>query len=251
MNKIKDETPSKEARQAVTGGDTYRHDAFATINMSVITGGHSTLFGSDLKHDQRIRISIQRATLDRNLCNDWIHGSGQPTNHLVTFEMSHTQFAQFITSNGNGSGTPVTLRYAAAPGTPIQEMPGIKNIESKSEVFKREIKDSAKKQLQSLQEGVDRLGAMFESGKVSIKEAREIHKNLTIQMGNLPSNMAFVVDQAEEALEAAQMAAKIDVEAYIDHAARRIGLDNLGQLGIRLETSQAPSNLTSNVVSEG
>lgn len=243
MTKMQDEFPTKEVKESVSGGDTYSHDAFGTVNLSVITGGNDALFGSDLKHGQRVRISVQRATLDRSLSNDWIHGSGRTTSHLVTFEMSHTQFAQFITSNGNGGGTPVTLRYAPAPGTPTQEMPGIKAIETKADMFRREIQDSASKQLQFLQNEVTRLGAMLEGGKMSVKDARDMHRNMTILMGNMPGNMAFVVNQAEKALETAQMAAKIEIEAYIDHAARRIGLDNIGQLGLMVENSNSSSNV--------
>jgi hypothetical protein len=229
MKRREDEFPTKEGGSL--GGDTYKHDAYATIVMTVVSGGDVSMFGSDLKHSQRIRISVQRATLDRKHSNDWIHGGISDRSHLLTFEMSHSQFAQFITSNGNGNGTPVTLRYAPPPGTPAMEMPGIKNIETKAEIQRREIRDCAAKQLGELRAEVARLGAMLETGKIGLKEAREIHRSMSIQIGNLPANMEFVVEQGEEALEKAQMAAKIEIEAYIDHAARRMGLDNLAQLG--------------------
>jgi hypothetical protein len=40
----------------------------------------------------------------------------------------------------------------------------------------------------------------------------------------------YVVEQAEEALERAQAAAKADIEAYIDKSARRLGLEKISDL---------------------
>lgn len=231
MTRRADEFPTKDVgKMGPDDRATYSHDAFATATMTIIQGGNDSLFGSDLKHNQRVRIEIQRATIERSLSNDWIHGSMSSLRSLVTFEMSHAQFAQFITSQGNGSGTPVTLRYAPPPGTPTIEMPGIKNIESKAEVYRREIKDSARKQLEAMQVEIDKFGAMLATGKVNLKEAREIHKHMGWKMGNLPGNMEFVVEQAEVALEKAQSASMIEIEAYMGHALRRVGLDNIQQL---------------------
>lgn len=204
----------------------YEHDAFGLITMTNPTGGDK-MFGSDVKHNHRVCIKVQRAELERNLSNDWIHGR----NTLVEFEMSHAQFAQFITSSGNGSGTPVTLRYAQPPGTHIKEMPAIGDIETKAEAFRREIKNSAKKEVGRIQVEIDRLGAMLATGKVGIKEAREIHSNLSSRAANLPSNMEYIVGQAEEALEKAQVAAKIQIEAFIDHTARKTGYEHFARLG--------------------
>lgn len=206
----------------------YEHDAFGVIVMSNPSGGDNKLFGSDVRHDHRVCIKIQRATLERSLSNDWIHGR----NILLELEMSHAQFAQFITSSGNGSGTPVTLRYAQhASVTRIEEMPAIGELETKAETFRREIRSSANRQVGHIQAEIDKLGAMLETGKVSIKEARAIHHSLKCRAENLPSNMEFVVEQAEEALEKAQAAAKIQIESFIDHTARKTGYEHFARLG--------------------
>lgn len=237
----KSEFPSKEVDAGVCGGDTYKHDAFGTISMTVVQSGGDghAMFGSDLRHTQAIRITVQRAQLVRNLSYDRIDGKGsRGANSLVTFEMSHAQFAQFITGGSMGAQTPVTLCYAPAPGTPVIQMPGIKNIETKAEVFQREVKDSAKKQLAEIKAEIDRLGAMLASGKVGVKEAREIHRQLEISVSNLPGNMAFVVSQAEEALEKGQMAAKLEIEAYVKTHAHRLGMNDIQANGLLLDGSK-------------
>jgi ElaB/YqjD/DUF883 family membrane-anchored ribosome-binding protein len=208
--------------------DVYEHDAFATINMTTRTGGNRALFGSDTAHNQTVCISIQRAKLDRHLSRDWIHGETMP---IIEIEMSHSQFAQFITSNGNGSGTPCTLAYAPAVGTPTECMPGISPIESKTETFRREIKESASKQIEKIQAEIKKLGDLIESGKTSKKELRELQFNLKNQVENLPDNMEFTVKQAEKALESATNHAKIEIEAFLDHTHRKIGMAAAEKMG--------------------
>jgi len=214
-----------------TGNETrerHEHDAFGVITMSSISGGDPVMFGSDLRHDHRLRFEIKRASLDRHLSRDWIHAASNP---IVEFEMSHSQFAEFITSVGKGSGTPVTLLYAPARDTETLTMPSIKKIESKHDTFKREIEESTQKQVSAIKEQVEKLGKMLDTGKLGIKDTRELHREMSIIIGNLPANMSFVIEQAEEALEKATTDAKIEVEAYINATAKKLGLQTIEQLG--------------------
>ncbi len=213
--------------------EVYKHPAYGTVSLGVITGGDTTLFGSDIRHHQRIRISVQRAKLNRNLSNDWVHGDTSP---LVEFEMSHAQFAEFITSVGRGGGTPCTLIYAPSSKESVERMPGIENIESKHELFRREIKESAQRQTESINDAIKKLGDLIDSGKVGKKELAGIHRQIAASVTNLPSNMAFVVAQAEEALEAATTHSKIEVETYIRYAVQRAGLDALISQGTAPKT---------------
>jgi hypothetical protein len=219
---------TKEAIGKCRDHDVYDHDAFGTITLSITQGGSTTLFGSDVGHGQKVRIRINRASMARNLSNDWVSVGDR----IVDFSMSHSQFAQFITSSGNGSGTPITLEYAPPRGTQAVGMPHIANEETKNEMFRREITSTAEEIISDVKKAADALGAMIESGKISKTELRAIHRELNIRLSNLPGNMAFVVGQAEEALEVATTAAKIDVEAFIDNAARRIGLEAAKEIGL-------------------
>lgn len=214
------------------GGDTatvYEHDAFGTIALSIQTGGHDALFGSDINHNQRVSIRISRANLTRSLSRDWIHSTNVP---IVEINMSHSQFAEFITSQGRGEGTPCTLSYAPARGTKTEMMPGIEKIETKAETFRKEIRESAKKQMEKISESIEELGKMLESGNLSKKALKELQHNMKCVAENTPSNMAFVVSQAEEALEKAVTNAKIEVEAMIEHNVNRLGLEAAKQLGL-------------------
>lgn len=209
-------------------GEIYAHEAFGLIQMTTPHGGNGVLFGSDLRHTECVRITVTRAQQRRDLSNDWMTADDT----VVVLELSNAQFAQFITSNGNGDGTPCTLRYAPAPGTPTPEMAEIERIESAQDTFRREIRAAATKRLEAIQAEIDRLGVMVETGKLPKTELREVHKELTRHAQQLGGSIGFVVEQAEEALAKATSHAKIEVEAYIDNVARRVGLETAAKLGL-------------------
>jgi len=214
-------------------GEKHTHPAYGVIHMSVPRNNYGmTLFGSDIKHSDTVRITISTAYLNRDLNRDFIHEDKQ----IISFEMSHAQFAQFITSQGNGSGTPITLVHAPTDYK-LASVPGIKQIETKNQTFQKEIRETAGKEIrEQFEKEINRLEAMIESGKFSKKELADIHKNMKIRMENFSENMAYVVKTAEEALEKATSDAKIEVESWIEQRFRSIG-KNAVDVMMKLESN--------------
>lgn len=204
--------------------EVHNHDAFGMITLTNVRGGGGAMFGSDVDHDSRLRISIHRAKMNRNLSNDWLHHTAAP---MIEFEMSHAQFAEFITSVGNGSGTPVTLTSAPVDNNSVKQMPAIARHESKLDTFKREIKAAAKERMEAIKGLANQLGAMLDGGSISKKDLRFLQKDLARHAEQTPGSMEFVVGQAEEALEKATTHAKIEVEAYIRNNIARAGIDSI------------------------
>lgn len=211
----------------------FHHPAYGTITMTTCTGGEPTLFGSDLGHNQRIAIEINTAVLHRDLYRDWIHSD----KHLLRFEMSHAQFAQFITSNGNGSGTPITITWMKDVGS----IPAIKNLQTKHETHRAEIRECAKRAHDGLAKNVAALKAMVESGKIGKRDLAALVRSMEISLGNAPANLAYAVESAEEALAKATSDAKIEVESYVQMTAQRLGLKHIGELA-QLEHRQVQAN---------
>lgn len=205
--------------------EVYRHPAFGIIRMTHPHGGKSTLFGSDVGHLGVVRISVHRAEMHRALNRDRISHTIDP---IVDFEMTHAQFAEFITGAGRGEGTPITLR--AAPETPALPIPAIERVEEKHDLMRREIKDAAKQRLEHLENEVKRLDALIESGKTPKGELREIAANLKRLVEQTPGLFEYVIRSAEETLEKATSDAKIEVEAFIGAKAHALGLDSIQQL---------------------
>lgn len=224
---IKPTVEKKERCPGATPTYLYKHPAFGVITMTHPRGHSSPLFGSDIGHSETVRIAVHRAELVRELSHDWHRQLELP---VIEFEMSHAQFAQFITSQGSGAGTPVTINFASPVGAHREDMPHIAAIESKHELFHREIKDAAKVRLSTMASLVNGLGELIEGGKTNKTELRKIHAELKRHTEQLPGSVSFVVKQAEEALEKATSDAKIEVEAFIGSTVNRLGLESLQQL---------------------
>jgi len=219
-----------------SGGDTvneYSHDAFGMVGMSIVPGG-SVMFGSDLNHGQQIRIRIARATMKRGLSSDWYSAESAP---FAEISLSHNQFAEFITNPNRGDGIPCTINYAPERGTKIMAMPQIERIESKMDMMKSEIRNSAKDQMAKVQKAFDELSALVEGGggKKAMKEALF---SMKCQIENTPGNMSFVVEQAEKTLAKAVTSAKVEVEAYIGNAINKLGIEAAQNLGLTKATTQ-------------
>lgn len=224
MRKVEKPSLRNEARGKGETHEVYSHPAYGTISMHVVTGGDPHMFGSDIKHGQRIRLEVRRAEHHRNLSNDWYHTIGRA---LIEVELSHSQFAEFITTPNRGEGIPCTITEIAGA-----MMPAIDQVESKAEMFRREIEASAERRLTAIAEKIDQLGAMIDSGKLPKGELRALHNELARHVVQLPGSIGFVVEQGEEALEKAATAAKIQIEATISSHINRIGLDAARAIGL-------------------
>lgn len=225
-------TLEESGNRSIEPYERRNHPAYGLITMTTSRSSKKiTLFGSDLGHSEAVRIRVETASLKRDLNHDWIHGEGC----ILEFEMSHAQFAQFITSQGNGNGTPITLGWTRENG----EIPEIKHVKTKHDTFRHEVAEAAKERLDAIQRQIDILGHMIEEGKMPKKDLRELHKELHRHAGQLPGTMQYVVKSAEEALEKATADAKIEVESYIAMSAKRIGLNHIGELA-QLENKERP-----------
>jgi len=202
----------------------YSHDAFGIIGVANVTGG-GVLFGSDLNHGQHIRISIKRAKMVRGLSNDWYHADSS----IVEVSLSHTQYADLITNPNRGDGVPCTINYAPEKGTGVKRMPNIERIESKAETLRNEIRNSAKEQTIKIMEAFKEIEALVESGTMSKKAMKAALFSMKCQIENTPSNMAYVVEQSEEAMEKIVSAAKTEVEAYCHNKAVQLGYASIAE----------------------
>ena len=204
----------------------YDHPAFGKVVLSHPTG-NVTLFGSDVAHNGSMCISLYRAHLDRRLNNDFI---GQD-NMICQFELSAAQFAQFITSQGSGSGTPCTLSYGPEVDTKLVDYPAIEKIESKMDMHRREVFESASEQVSKIKKSFDAVNALMDAPSLSKKAIKDALFNLKCMIDNTPSNMQFSVASAEKALEKAVSDAKIEIESYVAITTQRLGIKSLEQLG--------------------
>ena len=110
--------------------EVFKHPAFGMIGFSRVSGRENTLFGSSIKHNDRIVMQLKHGTQDRHLHEDCYYGHG-----LITeVEMSYSQFAECISTLNVGDGVPCTIRFTEKDG----EIPYIKENKSKREQFRND-----------------------------------------------------------------------------------------------------------------
>lgn len=228
----KNTTPTKHdsAHPHLTDA-VYRHPAFGC---AVLTQWNSNvpmrLFGSDLGHHTGITLRFYAAEQHRGLSSD----RHVPTEILLEVDLSGAQWARLVSSQGLGSGAPVTITERRTGG--FEEVPGIAAPEaSKREIHGEEMAAGLRARLAEMRRVAERLTAIVEGpGVVSKNELRALSKDLARHVEQVPGSVQFVYDQFAEATEQVVEGAKAEVEAHVAGVATRLGLENLRDLAPRL-----------------
>src|SRR5271154_1604303 len=84
-----------------------KHESYGMVGINRTSSSGTNLFGSIATHHSFITLSVKRAEVHRHLASDWYHAEARD---LIEIEMSHSQFAEMITSPGIGDGIPCTIR---------------------------------------------------------------------------------------------------------------------------------------------
>jgi hypothetical protein len=145
------------------------HPAFGMVSVSRRHTNKSTLYASDLNHQELIVVSVsQGQTTEHNGSSR--HRKEPRALPLVEFTLSPAQWAAMITSFGMGEGVPCTLNIVRE-GKPVR-VPDILPIESTRERFDRQIEESARRQIEKMQEVLAELGELVAKGKAGKKNWR-------------------------------------------------------------------------------
>lgn len=216
--------------------ETYKHPAFGMIGFSRITGGDNVLFGSSIKHNDRIQLTITHGEQNRSLHTDGYYGRDQ----IVKIEMSYSQFAECISAMNIGSGVPCTIRYTEKGG----HIPAIEENNSKREQFRNEFSDTIAKAMEQVQNQIDQIQQSIDTKKsLGVKDRKEIISRLQQVKCDIGYNLDFCAEQFDEQMEKSTMEAKGEIEAFcqnkinsiaqaalIERKDELIGLENLVEL---------------------
>jgi hypothetical protein len=206
---------------------TEEHPSYGIVQISRTQGGDDKLFGSSIRHQYKIHMTICKAELIRD---DLHHDRHFPRDHLIEIEMSTTQFAELITSMSLGSGVPCTIRRfcdgdligtEACPTTP------------KREQFEGEFREEVEKMTKDLSSLISESREIL-NGKI-LKADRERLKGLIFNIESaIKDHMPFMVGMWNEQMDKTVTEAKGEVESFVQTALREAGL---GELQKRLEES--------------
>ncbi len=165
-------------------------------------------------HHQYIRVEVHEATRKRDLKHDWTH----PGKTIISFEMSFAQWGSFISSAGDGTGTPTTLSYREQVGNvpEIPYQPRIAQAVDETKAAVGELLAEVAEAFRALDEAEER--------KAGVRERRQLRDNLRARIANAKSNSAFAVRSMAEAAEKTVQSAKADIEVVIAKAMAQHGV---------------------------
>ena len=187
--------------------ETYRHPAFGMVSFSRVMGGDNVLFGSSIKHNDRIQLKIKHGEQDRALHDD--HYYGRKT--IIEIEMSYSQFAECISAMNVGDGVPCTIRYTEKEGY----VPAIEESNSKREQFRNEFGDTIAKAMEQVQNQINQIQESINNKKnFGVKDRKEIISQLQQVKYNIGCNLDFCVEQFDEQMDKSTMEAKGEIEAF-------------------------------------
>lgn len=196
------------------------HESFGKVTVSRTSGGSSPMFGSDVPHRHTIKVQIEKATLQREAGIDWIMGDG----HLLEFEMTEVQWANFVSAIGCGTGTPVSLRMY--PTGPLKFAEPVPDLPAQFDVIRQEFKDRCEKATGQLSEAESLLRDLIEKpGSVKKSDLRELHTLLYRGKQQVDSNLPFIAKQFDERGELTRERIKLEMEAHWQYLLQAFGED--------------------------
>lgn len=215
------------------------HPSFAVINISRVSigGGHKRLFDSPFKHYHMITLSISPAMCIRKLHGDTI----MPTAELphISVAMSEVQFANLVLNANLHGGTPCTVEHIA--GKRLPEPPAAKVKQLWANEVKQDFKDVA----EAAEKAEKEVDALLAKDRVTKADLKALKDTIYGMAQDIRSNMPWMQERFEEAMEKTVAVAKGEIEAHVAHTIKQAGLTaiNSGQVPfLSLEDGSTPES---------
>jgi hypothetical protein len=213
---------------------TDQHESYGMVGISCPQSSGTFLFGSEAKHHHFITLTVRRAEVTRHLAHDWYHASSLP---LVEIEMSHSQFAQLITSPGIGDGVPCTIR--GVDGKMMKPCPEPEGITSK---FSEDLKATTKETVAELVALRNQLNEALLPGNKPLgkTEQRELLAKINSAIQSITDSIPFIESSFNDELEKKVDIAKAEVEATASRLIHKVGLYALDKAVQQIDAGQLP-----------
>ena len=159
-----------------------------------------------------ITISTAELRMSEDTCDEYL----MPDKEIMRIEMSFTQFAEFITSAGEGSGVPGTLIHYMHASVPQCKLPSYK--ERIEEQTKKTMEEASK----TIADAYVKLEKIFtEKGPISVAKKKEIWDILWPAMRNMTSHPPFMIKMFAEYIDKALVHAKSEFAVWAEDKLRR------------------------------
>jgi hypothetical protein len=203
---------------------TEEHPAFAKVVVNRVSSmPGASLFDSEIRHGHYITLRINEADRTRALHRDWIHG----TKTVVEVAFSMAQWADLISSFGNGDGVSATMTYRQGVG-PLPAIP-----------FEPRLAQSMDEVHGAADRTYDKVKAALAA--VEEKPTKANIRNLRMAVDSAGSNVAFAAKSLTEHVENVVTKARADVEAMVQSEAERVGLPMSRSMALGIMAADDPA----------
>lgn len=198
-----------------------QHESYGMMSFNRFNGGSEVFFGSSIKPDGGIEMTLKTGEVKHNLNHDWYHGKEV----IARVRMTGAQFADLITNLNMGEGVPVTLEYAN--GKHMSEPPFINKRIQFEENFKQEMKEVSDQMLELTKRTEEILSRAKAPTK---KEKEEILHNIAMLNQKVSSDMPFVHKSFNEQMDKTVKEAKNEIETYVNSTIHSLGMEKMSEL---------------------
>jgi hypothetical protein len=209
---------STTKKSHIEDGKVYEHESYGAVTVSRCSG-RGYLFGSDAEHQHFVRVEIRHAEMHRTLSHDWVSSSSRMP--VCDLFMTEAQWARFVSSFGDGTGTPCTLR--SIDGRQLEKTPEPTHFTSE---FRDEIKKTVGKAAETLKELLKTLKESNLPGNKTLNkgEQKVLIEGLEHAVMAINSNLPYVEKCFDETMENKMSEALIEFEGITQQRLRDIGI---------------------------
>jgi hypothetical protein len=195
-----------------------KHESYGMVGINRVSSSGTNLFGSIATHQSFITLTVKRASVGRHLANDWYHAESRA---LVEIELSHSQFAELITSPGIGDGVPCTIR--AFDGKMVEACPPPVQMESK---YAEDLKKTTKETVAGLEELTQKLSQSLLPGEKPLNKTdlKALLGQIQSALSSITDSIPFIEKQFNEEMEVQRDKMVGEMEAVATHLIHNVGL---------------------------
>lgn len=202
------------------------HDSMGLLHFSRWSSSHSqSFFGSDLKHDRGIRLTIMGAGLERSLNADRYFEQDL----ILSADLTEAQFAEMITTLNTGTGVPITLKSfrdgdIVIPA-PLPDVP-------KGELVLSEARNKAKQGVSDLRSVLSSMRELLDKGNLRKGAIKQLINELENAIAKFDDHVPFMLQQFQRTVEKMVL----DATATIRAASPPVVIDSLSEMGKYLQS---------------
>jgi hypothetical protein len=204
-------------------GEMRTHPAYGMVSFSRVSGDPGKLFGSEIRHNSFIRLTVKAGEHKRHLSSDWYFEHGIP---LIELDLSAAQFAELVSSMNCGSGVPCTVRWVNG-----EEHPPIADDKSSfHDTIQSELQKEAKDAFADAQKLVSTLRDTLAKSKLPKSQQADILDLARRIECAVKDSMPFILEQYQEGAEKIGAKAKAELDAFATLLIQKLGTEALAKL---------------------